>query len=893
MDKLQLVLNENKGFDEVNQIQNLHVNLEGEQKLLPADDLRGSVDSYEQYLSEKDACKKYRLIFTIHPYCTNILHNHITEAVYHEGANDCKLYLKESDVSQQLITYAAFKQVSNTAYAITKDTGYSSPDIQSSIPGVSGINGYLNYNCGTDIFNNHLLRRKNFIVINPPSTVSEEFNTIFDVVRDPFQTEVTEDGTVGGTSLHIYNKDNLYSFKEALALRLKEENGWVGFTNTSILNTPMNTNDGGNFFIRKKTFGGTINRVVNNKPACTFIDMYPTREHYSFVPYFNEYRKRVEKNWEYVLTYPYKNEYDNFVVSESAREINSSVYNTKINGLICELDDIEIYTILENEPRTITFKTHTKHNLNQSDKIHMYIMFTQNGEKRYIPIDDVIVGNIGYNGYDSYHYFTINTNDILSELDIVNNEVNVSNIYFRFAKKSNNRNCKYYIRLFKELPNFKNTSISAENGVSENDIDKAISTNNFSSTLNKLAFSKTIYGDDVAQIIYNDDIDITGLSDNLGRELSVIYLTLIKTNKGHEKWYTTNNYGSSDIEFSHCFGKVTCGFDLPEYSSGDEYNVHLVHNIPSGASHYIQTSGKYLKEVKITDTVFYGDLVEFDENKVEEIVLERVQNRFNTAQRELNDSRFSSLWIDRIIRDDYDTGGTFVQRTSNLMCVGLHGAYKANLAPEGYYYQAHYQIKLREYSDTVNEGYHTIVNYTMDETAETSSNVFVIYTDKNYYFTSGDEIWLYKKSDNTKIIGIVTEISGKNFTDIMFNVDNVIEITEYKLFKPNRIKPSTAYEMNDGTGKYVWRDFVASSKLFRDSNLYDTIFTNGSIYIHKDINFYLKRQDPFGIYGLNPSSSGCNCTDDNFVSPCDLETIGNDKDVSYGDYFEPYENNNC
>ena len=893
MDKLQLVLNENKGFDEVNQIQNLYVNLEGEQKLLPADDLRGSVDSYEQYLSEKDACKKYRLIFTIHPYCTNILHNHITEAVYHEGADDCKLYLKESDVSQQLITYAAFKQVSNTAYTITKDTGYSSPDIQSSIPGVSEINGYLNYNCGTDIFNNHLLRRKNFIVINPPSTVSEEFNTIFDVVRDPFQTEVTEDGTVGGTSLHIYNKDNLYSFKEALALRLKEENGWVGFTNTSILNTPMNTNDkmsDGNFFIRKKTFGGTINRVINNKPACTFIDMYPTREHYSFVPYFNEYRKRIEKNWEYVLTYPYKNEYDNFVVSDI----------DDINGLICKLDDTTVSDILENEPRMITFKCHTKHNLIAGDKVHMYIIFHNNSGiiKRTIDVvGDVIIGSVGKDGYDTYHYFTINTNDIASELSMIPSAYR-DNVYFRFARKSNDKACKYYIRLFKKLPKFKNTSISAENGLTDDDIDSALAQTDFSSTLNKLAFSKTIYGDDVAQIIYNDDIEITGLRDNLGRELSVIYLTLIKTNKGHEKWYKQRAYSSSEVEISHCFGKVTSGFDLPEYTSKHEYNVHYIHNVEmdSVLENYIPESGNFLEnDINGNQHVFYGDLVEFDENKVEEIILERIYHRFNTAQREINDPRFNELRVDDILSDDYATSG-FTGTTHNIMCrePGHHGVspytYYANIVPEGYYYQAHYPIKLREYSSTVNEGYHTIVNYTMDETAETSSNTFIIYTDKNYYFTSGDEIWLYKKSNNAKIIGIVMGVSGNDFTEVAFNLGETIDITDYKLFKPNRIKPSTAYEMNDGTGKYVWRDFIPSSKLFRDSNLYDTIFTNGSIYIHKDINFYLKRQDPFGIYKLNNidliTTSDC-------VKPGDLETIGNDKDVSYGDYFEPYENNNC
>ena len=96
---------------------------------------------------------------------------------------------------------------------------------------------------------------------------------------------------------------------------LKEENGWLGFINTSILRTTK------------------VNRIINYKKECAFIDMYPTREHYSFVPYFNEERKRLEKNWEYCLTYPFENVYDNYVVHE---EDESG--NTVANGLLCDLD---------------------------------------------------------------------------------------------------------------------------------------------------------------------------------------------------------------------------------------------------------------------------------------------------------------------------------------------------------------------------------------------------------------------------------------------------------------------------------------------------------------------------------------------------------------------------
>ena len=97
-------------------------------------------------------------------------------------------------------------------------------------------------------------------------------------------------------------------------------------------------------------------------------------------------------------------------------------------------------------------------------------------------------------------------------------------------------------------------------GISEEEIVEALTTNDFSSSLNRLGFSKTIYGDDLSQIIY-DDVTIDGLRDNLGRELSVIYLTIVKTNYGHTEWYEDKNYKSPAVEYSHCFGKIKSGFD--------------------------------------------------------------------------------------------------------------------------------------------------------------------------------------------------------------------------------------------------------------------------------------------------------------------------------------------
>ena len=883
MEQINTRLGRTKGFTSINNIQNINVDFERTEKILPVNDVRGRIDAYEQYLKEKDACNKYRFVFTIKPYCTNVLFNRITEAVYKEGSSSARLILKEKDVpgGPGGVGYKNnYKTSAETNSPITRDTGYSSDSFSGySHNHVLYYKPYLTYNCGADIFNNHLLRKKEFVCINECKGKDENkkyFNTLFDYVRDPLGETLdgfTYNNESGTTQLHLYNNDSIYSFKGAMQHNLKEENGWLGFINTSILRTTK------------------VNRIINYKKECAFIDMYPTREHYSFVPYFNEERKRLEKNWEYCLTYPFENVYDNYVVHE---EDESG--NTVANGLLCDLDvDFSKVTFkalvgLDDEPNVIVplrvdFKTHTKHSLQASDKINLHII-TNNNEC--FTVENAIVVYTGKNGYDNYHYFTLTLSDISTDLRLAYESAgdDENNLHFRFEKIAIDRPCKYYLRKFKKIPNFKNTSILPENGLTEEEIDETIQNNNFSSSLNKLGFSKTIYGDDVAQIVYDGDIELTGLRDNLGRELSVIYLTLLKTNYGYKEWYNNNDYANSDVEYSHCFGKLTSGLDLPTNAGNNEYNIHTQHNIPAGSTYknLPESSNKLETEINPKeDFVFYGDLVELDENTIQETILERVQHRFNTAQRETTNTLFSELIIDNITTDDYEGDG-WATDTSNNMC----GDYAANLAPEGYYYQAHYPIQLKEYSTTVNTGYHTrIADYKILLTE--NSNKYTIETDKNYYFEVNDTLYLYRKTDNVKFETLITFVGGDDFRVITFTTPNGTSIEDFNLFKPNRIKPEGAYEFNDGTGKYVWRDFVPSSNIARESDLYDSMFTNGAIYIHKDINFYLKRQDPYGEYGLRPSYD----EETTCIQPGDLEFDGSARDITYGDYFEPGENNRC
>ena len=61
--------------------------------------------------------------------------------------------------------------------------------------------------------------------------------------------------------------------------------------------------------------------------------------------------------------------------------------------------------------------------------------------------------------------------------------------------------------------------------------------------------------------------------------------------------------------------------------------------------------------------------------------------------------------------------------------------------------------------------------------------------------------------------------------------------------------------IGDGSGKYIWREIVKDTELTQDSDIYDRMYANGSVYINTNINFYLRRQDPYGIYGTQYTTS--------------------------------------
>ena len=904
---MKILLGENISKRASNSESKINFELSTKERLLPVDSLSHTIDQYNQYIREKDESYKYRFIFTINPICTNVLFNPISEIVYNEGSNSAVFFGKDkTDISRitPIKNYMAYKgYTSQTLWNLTRDnlisdTAYSHKEI-----------GHLVYHCGYDIFNNHVLRKKEFHIVSKISTEiaassdkRKVFNTIEDLTRNAFGNVVQEPRiTVKNYKIdtteqdsHAYIYDTIYTFNTSIDENLTELDGWYGFINPSDMNIP-------NYVTENTEI--SLNKCMNNNKAGEFIDMYPDRSLFSFIPKYNKYRNRIEPNWDFCLTYPCRNYYDNDL-------IQTSVNGETINGIKCTIvsklynfDDPDMYTkYVNDENDTILIRSNIKHNLVVGSTVMMSFIADSVVYATDMPIKIV---NTGVDGIDTDYYFSISYTDIVDYVESVPNQH--ANIELRVRKVVNGKECKYYMRIFKKIPNFSYTNVYNDNYLTEDEIEENCN-RGFNMSVNKMAFERNIYNDNKAQIIYNDDVDLKCLRDNLGRELSQIYLTVIKRNKGYKKWYPKNSTDTvhptdASIEFSHCFGVVTSGFDLPEHV--DDYNVHKIHNIGVLNGHVdnrltkllhitesyknlennenIQEDGvnyrmgitldgdEYIKDITGKVGEFFGDIVEFSEYNFNETTLEDVYFRFNTAQRECEafeyksdsviDGEFANLHYTEIKSDDYDiNSSSFETETKNyneIRNINMNGtvtsidAYPANIFPEGYCYKAHYPITVRELDDNVQQGSHMRMAYELKCDSGTTDHV-IIKTIKNYYIEVGDTVYLYKK-DNTHntITGKVTSVSGDNYELIEFDMQKPNDgISNYSIYKKNPLKPDFAYEMNDGTGRYLWRDVKKEINLTPDDELFNSMFVNGAHYFHKNINFFLKRQDPHGNYGL-------------------------------------------
>lgn len=967
MDKLNIFLQGQQNKQSTNTSSGAHVQLKGRRKLLSLDGLSKTLSQYDQYMAERSGCSTVRLTCQVNPICSNVLFNRITEIVKDEGSDHVSLINYGLESGQNLFDNVKYQEkgvdywsgntlsyckgspnisdseeISNlkiTDYTIVSTTtNASSPsnairDTQLS----NTANGFI-YHCGLDILNNHLIRSNTFKCVCKGGNNEGDaaFNTIGDIMRDvqgnPFCERISfpvEAGVPNNTKtvvLHLYEYDDILTFEDAKLERLKANyNGWVGFENTSKIKTYDNFSNGAEL---------EIERPIMYMNPMDFVDMYPGRDLYSFVPKYNEYQHRIEKNWNYSITYPCSSTTDGFeniidkeskglkaiYFDENTRSDNGTtqlviygiakhglavgdlvnIYKTyeDANGTHCQkiIDNAEVTNVVDDYIFTV---------FNANTHISQYWVELSedelNGTKVTLNIPQFSTNEFLIDSSKKYIYRILTTTvdgetkDEKQCFYIVNNkyvnmDLTAQNISYK--KVVSDLECDYYVRIFSKLPNFKFASGDTtseyeiyrerENGEKPLVEQYKAKEYEFENHLSRLAFAKNIYSDDIGQIVFTDDIDLANIHDNLGRPLSSLYLTILKNNKGYKEWYGYDYDGwkadvinghCDAIEYSHCFGPLSCGLELSEESMymDNNSNVRQISlkndtiwgydiSTINGERETLQTHIP-IRDDEIwydTDVNFYGDLCYYDNYNAMERVIQPMMYRFNTAQRECGNnqniqggSNFNSYGYDEIYYDDYDTQNDYTLTSYTVST--------ANEMWEGYYYQPHYEIPINSFGKlkSIMPDRLTIRQITTD-----GNCIYTIVCQQEHYLTPGDKAMIY--DTNEKIYYICSVISGNSDTLRTFtcrlmgengerlDADPHLSRQGLKLFKlDNMDVPSYAHLLKDGTCRYIWRDLYPNGLNRDDETIEEYPFTNGAFYINKKIDIYVRRQDPYKVFGLS------------------------------------------
>lgn len=897
--KREIRLNNTTSVNSVNVDNFVDLELQQSTKLLPHTDTVDTVNIYEVFEEERSKSDKYRLIFTINPICTNVLFNTLTEIVKDEGSENVVLVGDEEETVNDAIGNTKpnrSQMIQNTEYSNEKC-------------------GYV-YHCGYDIFNNHILRNLTFKQVNhfggdgtdDNQTGRPKFKEIYNTIKDVMRygdgdivkfNKRTNISTAPKENLnkHLYEYSDILAITDSINQNLIEEKGWFGFTNGMNINskkyfsTPKNNSVWGDPL--------NINKVINRQKACEFIDMYPDRSLFSFNPKINRERKRLEHNWKMCLTYPYDTTYNHLLV-----------YGDGVNGLDCYSC---IRTTGLSGEDVLVFRTTCKHGLKATDTIALYYSI-DGGDAKRIP-DSIIVKDTGdLNKKYRDNYFYVLNHDILNyvfgdDWEFNFSQDNLNKVNFRIRHIIGDFESDYYIRLFKKLPNFKYSKkeFTEEIGSNRELFDNFVKENatyctkdnvvkcsdndlymlDFNYDLYQLAFASTIYSDKSSQITFTDTIDLSHIKDKSGKPITEIFLTIVKNNEGWDKWYKSDaERKKEDVEFSHCFGKITSGFNLlnlkrdksSSIKNRDDIrfsDIHKLHNLAS--SYPIVPSIPLEDDIKIGGSkgwysgepkhdMFWGDLVEFNKTQVREIVLEKVCHRFNTTQRELDENYFKGAtstldtWsvfkFDEITADDYDKADFTVTENEIKEYNGL----RINQRPEGYFYEAHYPVMVKELSSQIQQD--ALITFSVPEDGIGKDYFFnnagyaEVRTNIKHNLSAGDNIRVTNKSDGTyALASVVNVLSPIKFTinypkEYSFETFKAnVESGDLLLVKTNSNIPPYATSLNDGSRRYLWREVQRVGDV-NNTTLPEYTFTNGCFYIHTNINFYLRRQDPHNYNNL-------------------------------------------
>lgn len=212
---------------------------------------------------------------------------------------------------------------------------------------------------------------------------------------------------------------------------------------------------------------------------------------------------------------------------------------------------------------------------------------------------------------------------------------------------------------------------------------------------------------------------------------------------------------------------------------------------------------------------------------------------------------------------------------------GQKYSFPGNIAPEGYFYSPFYEVTLKELDDELQTVNTKRINFvpsgnnvtSVTSTVSTYNPQTGVFQDKNMTFITVESPTAYNflEGQPFAIYDIMNEETHRGYLEGVNTTPEGLSIlriaTEINI-EPSDLRGTTTSgksryiisllednaplyaEFIPSTQKMIWRGPKKMSDLASDSPIYNMPFTNGRLYIHKNLNVFVKRQDPHGDYYL-------------------------------------------
>ena len=219
-------------------------------------------------------------------------------------------------------------------------------------------------------------------------------------------------------------------------------------------------------------------------------------------------------------------------------------------------------------------------------------------------------------------------------------------------------------------------------------------------------------------------------------------------------------------------------------------------------------------------------------------------------------------------KDMFSVKSDILNKIENSTTEGNEIKFPGNIAPEGYFYSPFYEITLKELEEEIQSVAVKRINFksvdaVCEETKVTSYNPNTASEEeKNLYLIRVKSPVPYNIIMHQPFVvyDIDNDETKRGYLYAMNNSELVIA-TEYTIDKEDLKKgryiisliednaPEYA-EFLPSSQKLVWRGPKKMSELSSDSPIYNMPFTNGRMYIHKNLDIFVRRQDPNNDFSL-------------------------------------------